>query len=441
LSDGVTETIINNLSHLPQLRVMSRSSVFRFKASEYDPVAIGRELGVEAVVTGKLSRVGSRLVIQTELVDTQDGAQLWGESYNQKLSDIFKIQEHIANEISDSLHLRLTLPQRKRLAKRPTLDEEAYLSYLKGRFHWNKRSPAGLKLGISFFNEAIERDPTFALAYAGLADAYVVMGHQHLMPTTDAYTRAKAAALRALEIDEALSEAYTTLGFLKAAFDLDWSGSEKAFKKAIKLNSGYATAHQWYSAMLRALTRSDDAIAEALTALRLDPLSTSINVNVASCLYCARQYDQAIERYNRISEIEPGFFWTHYGLALVYRATGRNTEAIAELQEALALTGEGGGQALVTADLAYSHGVSGHREEAKRLIQRLGEIAATCYVSPCDIAVAYLGLGDKDTAFYWLEKAYSERDAGLMWLKVDPVLDDLRSDPRFLDLLGRVGLA
>ena len=441
LSDGMTETIINNLSHLPQLRVMSRNSVFRFKGKEHDPRVIGRELGVAAVVTGKLLRVGSRLVIQTELVDAEDGTQLWGESYNQKLSDIFKIQEDIANEISDKLQLRLTPPQKKRLARRATLDEQAYLSYLKGRFHWNKRSPEGLGLSISFFNEAIGRDPMYALAYAGLADAYVVLGHQHLMPTTDAYSRGKAAAFKALEIDDALPEAYATLGFLKAAFDLDWDGSEKAFRKAIKLNSGYATAHQWYSAMLRALGRTDDAMSEALTAIELDPLSTSININVASCLYCARRYDEAIERYRRISMVEPDFFWTHYGLALIYRETGRNEEAIAELQQALRMTTDPGSEALVTADLAYSYGVSGQREEAKRLIERLGEIARISYVSPCDIAVSYLGLGDKDSAFQWLEKAYENRDAGLMWLKVDPVLDELRSDPRFLDLLVRVRLA
>ena len=440
LSDGVTETIINNLSQLPQLRVMSRNSVFRFKSKEQDPKVIGRELSVAAVVTGKLLRVGSRLLIQTELIDTEDGAQLWGESYNQKVSDIFKIQEDIANEISDKLQLKLTQPQKKRLAKRPTLDEQAYLSYLKGRFNWNKRSPEGLSLSINFFNEAIERDPMYALAYAGLADTYVVLGHQHLMLTGDAYSRAKAAAFRALEIDDALAEAHATLGFLNAAFDLDWSSSEKAFKKSIKLNSGYATAHQWYSAMLRAVGRTDEAISEALTANKLDPLSTSINVNVASCLFSARRYDEAIDRYHQISVFEPAFFWTHYGLALVYRATGRMEEAIAELQQALTMTADPGGEAIVIADLAYGYGVSGQREEAQRLINRLDEISRVRYVSPCDIAVSYLGLGDRDKAFRWLEKAYENHDAGLMWLKIDPVFDELRTDPRFLDLLVRVRL-
>jgi eukaryotic-like serine/threonine-protein kinase len=441
LSDGVTEAIINNLSHLPQLRVMSRTSVFRFKGKKEDPAVIGRELGVAAVVTGKLLRVGSRLVIQAELVDVADGAQVWGENYNQRMADIFKIQEQIATKISKELQLKLSVPEKKNLSKRQTVDEHAYLSYLRGRFHWNKRSPEALKLGMNYFNEAIELDPRYSLPYAGLADTYVVLGNQHLMPASEAYPRAKASAIRALELDDTLAEAYATLGFVKGAYDLDWKESEDAFKKAIKLNPGYATAHQWYSAILRAEGRIDEAISEAFTAFQLDPLSTAINLNIALCLYCAQRYDEAIDRYRQISMIEPNFFWTHYGLGLVYRKLGRNAEAISELQTALHLTSDSRSEAVVIADLAYCYGVSGLLDDARQLIERLNEIALVSYVSPCDIAVSHLGLGDRETAFNWLEVAYQKRDEGLMWLKVDPVLDDLRSDPRFLDLLVRVGLA
>jgi tetratricopeptide (TPR) repeat protein len=379
--------------------------------------------------------------VQTELVDVQDGAQLWGDSYNEKLSNALRIQEHIATKISDRLQLRLSDPQRKRLAKRHTTDEEAYLNYLRGRFHWNKRSSEGLSLSIKFFEEAIARDPGYALAYAGLADAYVVLGHQHLMVTSDAYVRAKAAATKALEIDDMLAEAYTTLGFIKGAYEFDWAGSEKAFKRALRLNPGYATAHQWYSSILRATGKTEEALAQAFEAFHLDPLSTSINLNVAAALYCARRFDEAIDKYKRIAAVDPGFFWMRYGLALVYRIVGRNDDAIRELEQALSVTTDAGTRAVVTADLAYSYGLSGSIEQAEQMIQRVSEFGQTNYISPCDVAVSHLGLGDKDKVFWWLEKAYAERDEGLMWLKIDPIYDDVRNDPRFADLLRRVNLA
>ena len=440
LCDGITENIINSLSQLPQLRVMSRTSVFRFKSTDHDPTEVGRELAVHAVVTGKLSRVGSRLMVQTELVDVQDGAQLWGDSYNEKVSNSLRIQEHIATQISDKLQLRLSDQQRKRLTKRHTTDEEAYLNYLRGRFHWNKRSYEGVTLSINFFQEAIERDPSYAVAYAGLADAYVVLGHQRLMVTSDAYLRAKAAATKALEFDDMLAEAHTTLGFIKGAYEFDWSGSENAFKRALQLNPGYATAHQWYSSILRATGRTEDALSEAFEAFHLDPLSTSINLNVASALYCARRFDEAIDKYKRIATLDTGLFWMRYGLALVYRVIGRNDEAIRELEQALSVTTHAGTQAVITADLAYSYARSGAIQEAQRMIERVTELGQTNYISPCDVAVAHLGIGDKDQVYWCLEKALAEHDEGLMWLKIDPIYDDLRSDRRFIDLLRRINL-
>jgi serine/threonine-protein kinase len=440
LCDGITENIINSLSQLPQLRVMSRTSVFRFKSTDHDPTEVGRELAVHAVVTGKLSRVGSRLMVQTELVDVQDGAQLWGDSYNEKVSNSLRIQEHIATQISDKLQLRLSDQQRKRLTKRHTTDEEAYLNYLRGRFHWNKRSHEAVTLSIKFFQQAIERDPRYAVAYAGLADAYVVLGHQHLMVTSDAYLRAKAAATKALEFDDMVAEAHTTLGFIKGAYEFDWSGSENSFKRALQLNPGYATAHQWYSTILRATGRTEDALAEAFEAFHLDPLSTSINLNVASALYCARRFDEAIDKYRGIATLDPGLFWMRYGLALVYRIIGRNDEAIRELEQALSMTTDAGIQAVVTADLAYSYGRSGNIQKAQQMIERVTELGQTNYISPCDVAVAHLGIGDKDQVYEWLEKAVAQRAEGLMWLKIDPLYDDLRSDRRFMDLLRRINL-
>jgi TolB-like protein len=440
LCDGITENIINSLSQLPQLRVMSRTSVFRFKSTDHDPTEVGRELAVHAVVTGKLSRVGSRLTVQTELVDVQDGAQLWGDSYSEKVSNSLRIQEHIATQISVKLQLRLSDQQRKRLTKRHTTDEEAYLNYLRGRFHWNKRSHEGITLSIKFFQEAIERDPRYAVAYAGLADAYVVLGHQHLMVTSDAYLRAKAAATKALEFDDMVAEAHTTLGFIKGAYEFDWGGSENSFKRALQLNPGYATAHQWYSAILRAMGRTEDALAEAFEAFQLDPLSTSINLNVASALYCARRFDEAIEKYKGIATLDPGLFWMRYGLALVYRITGRNEEAIRELEQALSVTTDAGIQAVVTAGLAYSYRTAGSIQNAEQMIERVTEFGRTNYISPCDVAVAHLGIGDTDRVFEWLEKALALRDEGLLWLKIDPIYDSLRNDRRFIDLLKRINL-
>lgn len=440
LSDGLTETIINTLSQLPQLRVMARSSVFRFKNHQENPLAIGNELGVAAVLTGRLQRVGSKYVVQTELVDVADGSQLWGAKFNRKSGDVLQIQEDIAQDISEKLKLNLNPLQRKRLSKRPTIDENAYHSYLRGRFNWNKRSPEGLTQSINFFNEAIERDPMFALAYAGIADAYAVLGNQHAMLLSEAYTKAKAAAVKALTLDDTLAEAYPTLGYIRGAYERDWEGSEEAFKKAISLNPGYATARQWYSAILRALGRVDEALEEAKIAFSLDPLSPIINANVGLCLYVARRYEEASALFRRAISVEPKFFWSHYLLGLTQRQQKEHALALTELHLALSLANDKQTEAVVISDLAYTFGMLGHKEKANHLIAELETLRKAYHVSSYDLAVAHLGVGDKDLAFQWLEEAYRTRDEGLLWLKVDPVLDEVRDDSRYLTLMQRVGL-
>ena len=440
LSDGITETIINNLSQLPQLRVMSRNSVFRFKGKDLVRTVIGRELGVGALLTGKLLRVAGRLIVQTELVDVADGSQLWGAQFNRKSGDVLQIQEAIANDISEELKLNLSRRQRKLLSKRPTVKDNAYHSYLKGRFCWNKRSTEGLRQSINFFNNAIEFDPMFALAYAGIADAYAVLGNQHSMVLSDAYSKAKTAALRALAIDDTLAEAYPTLGYIRGAYDRDWNGSEEALRKAITLNPGYATAHQWYSAILRALGRVDEAIEEAETAFSLDPLSPIINANVGLCFYVARRYEEAAALFRRTITVEPEFFWSRYLLGLTQRQRGEYTQALTELRLALSLANDKPMEAVVLSDLAYTFGILKDEGEAHRLIGELKALAKVYHVAPYDLAVAHLGVGDKNTAFDWLEEAYRTRDEGLLWLKVDPVLDEVRNDPRYLTLLKQVGL-
>jgi len=440
LSDGLTEAIINTLSQLPQLRIMARSSVFRFKDRQENLQAIGNELGVAAVMTGRLQRVGSKFVVQSELVDVADGSQLWGAKFDRKSGDVLKIQEEIAKDISEKLQLKLNTYQRKRLFKRPTSNEQAYHWYLRGRYNWNKRSTEGLRRSIDFFNRAIGHDPLFALAYAGLADAYAVLGNQHTMSLNYAYAKAKAAAVKALEIDPTLAEAYPTLGYIRGAYDRDWIGSEEAFRKAISLNPGYATARQWYSAILRAVGRVEEAIEEASKAFSLDPLSPIINTNVGLCLYVARRYEEAVDFFRGMIMAEPNFFWSHYLLGLTQRQRGEQAQALAELKLALSLANDKHTEAVVLSDLAYTHGICGDLEEANRLIDQLKSLVKVCHVSPYDLAIAYLGVRDKDTAFQYLEEAYGNRDEGLLWLKVDPVLDEVRSDLRYLALLKRVGL-
>ena len=436
LSDGVTETIINKLSQLPQLRVMSRNSVFVFKGSSDDPVTIGEKLGVAAVVTGRLSRVDSKLIVGTELVDVADGSQIWGDHFSRTMADIFEIQEEIAKEISEKLQLKLSARQKKHLAKRHTVNEDAYLIYLKGRFHWNKRSAEALKCAADYFNEAIGIEPLYALAFAGLADTYVALGALHSVPSRETYAKARAAATRALEIDGSLAEAHATLGFIMA-HDLNWSGSEHAFQKALDLNSSYATAHQWYSVVLRSLGRFDEAIEEALKAQELDPLSPIINATVGQSYYFARRYDEAIKIYRRMLAVESSYRWTHYLLACAYRQINRYEEAIAEFEEALKLMP---GEPVINSDLAYTYAVAGQTEQAIRKVNELQQPGPSAYVSPYDLAVAWLGLGDKEKAFALLDQAYAEHDDGVLMLRIDPLLDSLRGDDRFTKLLEKVGL-
>ena len=437
LSDGVTETIINKLSQLSQLRVLSRNSVFVFKGSSEDSIAIGKRLGVGAVVTGRLLQVDTKLVVSTELVNVSNGFQLWGDHFSRTMADIFEIQEEIACEISEQLELKLSPNQRKNLAKRHTLNERAYLSYLKGRFQWNKRSAEGLKLAVDHFNEAIGLEPLYALAHAGLADAYVALGALHSLPSREAYSKARAAAMKALEIDSSLAEAYATLGFVMATFDRDWSGSEDAFQKALSLNSSYATAHQWYSVVLRSLGRFDEAIVEAQKAHDLDPLSPIINATVGQCYYFARRYDEAIKLYRRMLAVEANYRWTHYLIACAYREKGWYDKAILEFEEALKLMP---GEPVVNSDLAYTYAISGEKQAARVKVAELEEHSKRTYVSPYDLAVAYLGLGDKETAFTLLEQAHKEHDDGLLMVKIDPLLDSVRSDDRFRAILEQVGL-
>jgi serine/threonine protein kinase/Tol biopolymer transport system component/tetratricopeptide (TPR) repeat protein len=437
LSDGITESIINSLSQLPRLRVMARSSVFRYKGRDVAPQEIGRELGVRAVLTGRVLQIGERLVVAAELVDTTDETQLWGKHYNRDLSDIFEVQEEIAHEITEALRLRLTGKEQKRLVKRYTENTEAYQLYLKGRHFFNKRSVEGYRTAIEYYQQAIGIDPNYALAYAGLADCYANSSVAEISPK-DAILKAKAAAAKALEIDDKLAEAHNASAHVKVNLDWDWSGAEREFKLALELNPNYAEAHHRYSHYLVAMGRFEESLTESFHGLELDPLDLTMNTHLGWHYLMARQDDEAIEQLKRTLELDKSFINARLYLARAYERKGMLLEAITEIQKARDVYGQ---SQIASGLLGHAHAMAGQRNEALKIVEELSEQSKREHVWPYNIAVIYVGLGERDEALQWLEKAYLEHSDDLIYLKVDPIFDPLRSDPRFKDLLRRVGLA
>ncbi|HYY56400.1 MAG TPA: protein kinase [Pyrinomonadaceae bacterium] len=436
-SDGITESIINNLSHLPKLRVMARSTVFRYKDKEVDPLEVGRELNVRAVLTGRVLHLEDNLLIQTELVDAMDGSRLWGEQYNRKMTDIFIIQEEIAREISEKLRFRLTGEEQRQLAKRHTDNPEAYRLYLKGRYNWNKRTPEGFKKGIEHFKEAIDIDSGYALAYAGLADSYNMLGNYSELSPREAFPRAKTAAIKALRIDETLAEARASLAYAINGYDWDWTTAATEFKRAIELKPNYATAHYWYATThLVAVGKLDEALSEIMQAKELDPLSLIINTNLGWIYYFARRYDDAIRHVRKALELDENFSVAYFKLGQIYERQGMYDEAIAQYRRATQLSSN----LWIMPGLGHALAMSGRRDEAHLILDELIALSKERYVSPYFIAEVYRGLGDIDKTFEWLEKAYEDRSDWLVWLGIEPALDGLRSDPRFIDLMRRVGL-
>lgn len=437
LADGITESIINQLSHLPIMRVMSRSTVFRYKEKSLDPRAVGRKLNVDAVLLGRVLQRGDALLVVAELVDVQNGWQLWGEQYNRKMADIFAVEEEISREISDKLRLRLTGEDRSRLAKRHTQSSEAYQDYLRGRYHWNRLSEEGLRKGIEYFERAIQSDPNYALAYTGLADSYGLLGFFGLASAAAVMPKAKEAARRAVEIDDGLAEAHASLAGIFKIYDWDWAASEREYKRAIELNPNYATGHRMYAAFLAAVGRADEAMRESRLALDLDPFSLVISMEIAWNCYMARDYRRAAEEALRTLELEPLFPAAHSTLGIAYEQEGRYDEAIAAIEKSRDASG---GHPATLSALAHVLAGAGRIEEASVLIDRLMELSARQYIAPFWMAVAYAGVGQTAAALAALEKAYEERDVTLVWLGTDPRLDTLRAEPRFKELLRRIGL-
>ena len=435
LSDGITESIINSLSRLPKLRVMARSTVFRYKGQIPNPQKLGSDLNVRTVLTGRVVQRGDSLIIGTELVDVANGWRLWGEQYNRKLADVVAVQEEIANEISERLRLNLTGEEKKRLSKRPTLDAHAYQDYLRGRFYWNKRTEDGVKKGIEYFQRAVEKDPGYPLPYVGLADSYNILGFYAYADPREAFPRAKAAALKALEIDGTLTEAHASLAYGRLYYEWDWLGAEREFEAVIERNPTYSTVRHYYGNYLAVMGRFAEAAAQFETACELDPLSLIINTAVGWTLYFSRQYEQAVESLQKTLEIDAHFVLARAMLGQSYLQLGRFPEAIAEFQAASELSGA---SPHYHAMLGHAFAATGNSSEAHKILNQLKEKSARSYLSSYCIAEIYLGLGDEDQVFEWLEKAYEERARQLVMLKVEPEVDRLRSDSRFKNLLQRM---
>ncbi len=433
LPDGVTESLINSLSLLPGLKVMARGTVFTYKGREVDPRKIGEDLKVQAVVMGRILQRGQMLTVTAELVDTSDGSQLWGKQYNTTPSEILAVQESISQDITDKLGV--SDEQKKRLAKRYTENTEAYQLYLRGRYHWNKRTKDSLSKSIDYFQEAIEKDPAYGLAHAGIADAYIILGNYQYLAPADAYPKAEAAAKMALKINDTLAEAHTSLAHVKHRYFWDWAGAEAEFRRAIELNPTYPPAHQWYAILLSYMGRKEEAIEEAKLSQKLDPLSLTINSGLGWNYYFARRYNEAIAVYEKTLELDTNFVTAHGYIGMAYEAKGMHEQAIASFQKALQLQN----RPEYLAWLGHVYAMSGRREKAEKMLEELKSLSRQSYVSAYHMAFLYLGLGDKDRALEHLERACEERSSSMIALKADPVFDTLHTDARFQDLMQRMG--
>jgi TolB-like protein/Tfp pilus assembly protein PilF len=438
LSDGLTESIINNLSQLANLKVIARSSVFRYKGKDLDVQAIGRELNVRAVLVGQIKQEGDELRITVELMDVQGNRSIWGDTYQRKTADIQTVQKEIARNVSEKLRLKLTGADQTQLAKTYTESGEAYEAYLKGRYHWNKRTDEGFKRATIFFQEAIVKDPKYALAYTGLADCYTLRSDYGFLAPKEGYALAKGAVTLALQYDESLAEAHTSLASIKAVTDWDWQGAENEYRKAIELNPKYPTARHWYAAQLLVQGRLDQALQEIKQAQQLDPLSLGINKDFAVIFLYARDYDKALEQCRKTLEIEPHFGVMSTYIAQIYELQQKYPEATAELEKAHdAAPGDGE----ITYALGQAYALMGKKDEALKISNELNQPAKQDMYLPKEAAYLYALLGEKEQAVAILQKAAENHYMPVAELKMDPRLTELRKDARVVELLQKIGLS
>ena len=436
-AEGMTDELITDLAQISALRVISRTSVMHYKGTNKTLPQIARELNADAVLEGSVQRSGDQVRIRAQLIDAASDRHLWAESYAGSLRDVLDLQNKVATEIARQIKIQVTPAEKTRLASARPVNLEAHEACLKGRFYLNQRTEKGFQQSLRYFNEATQKDPNYPLGYAGLADSYILLGEYSLLPAKEAFAKARAAATTALELDDSLAEAHNGLAAVKVDYEWDWPGAEREFRRAIELNPGYATAHQWYAELLSQIGRHEEALAEIKLAEQLDPFSLIINVVHGDALRSAGQYDLAIEQLQKTLEIDPNFAHAHFHLGMSYLRKEAFANAIAEFQKAVSLspnvTDYKGG-------LGYAYAVAGERAEARKLLEELKARSKQSYVPWFYIAGIYAGLGEKDQAITNLEKAYEQHEQGLAVMKREPMFDPLRSDARFQELLRRMNL-
>jgi DNA-binding winged helix-turn-helix (wHTH) protein/TolB-like protein/Flp pilus assembly protein TadD len=433
---GMADTLITRLSSLKQIAVRPTSAVRKYSGLEQDPVAAGKELKVEAVLDGSIQRLGDRLRVTVRLLSTKDGVALWTYKCDDYCTDIFGAQDSITERVAEALMVSLSGEEQKLVAKHYTDDAKAYQLYLTGRYFWNKRTADGLNKGIQYFQQAIAQDPSYGLAYAGIAQSYIPLGRYGYISPAEACEKANAAARKALDIDDALAEAHSALAVVKD-WTWHWADADEEYRRAIELNPSYAPARQWYSEYLLDIGRREEAFEQIRLAQEIDPTSLVLNAWIGFSYYYDRQYDRAIEHFQTVSELEPNFVTAHWFVGLSYAEKGRFDEAISELGKAVELSN---GAAQIKADLAYAYALSGRKREALARLKEIKELSKSERGFAYDVAVIYAGLGEKELVLSWLERAYDERSVLFLKLKADPKLDLVRADPRFTHLLRRVGL-
>jgi tetratricopeptide (TPR) repeat protein len=435
----MTEELISDLAKISALRVTSRTSVMRYKGTLRSLPEIAKELGVDAVVEGSVTRAGSQVKISAQLIDAVKDRHLWADSFQRELKDVLALQGEVARAIAGEIGIRLTPQERSRLADRKAVNPEAYEAYLRGNYYLFRRTAPGAQTSLEYFQQAVEKEPDYALAYAGIAEAYAVAAGsaQGALSPMEAFPRAKAAAMRAVELDSTLAEPYAFLGWSSFVFDRDYSTAESQFQKALQLNRNSPVAHENYALFLARMGRFDEAIGEMKRSQELDPISLNSNTMMGTALGLARRNDEAMPWFRHVLAMDPNFIRAHVGLGLTLVQKKRFEEAISELRRAVELSGGGAGQ---MGALGFAYAVANRRAEALEIVEKLKQRSKEQYVPPATVSVVYSGLGENDQAMVWLEKALAERDPWITGLKVDPMFDSLRSDPRFPDLLRRAGL-
>jgi serine/threonine-protein kinase len=437
LADGIADSLIHDLSQLPDVRVMARSTVFRYRGPDQEALKAGKELKVDAVLTGRVVPRGDSLTVEAELVDVASGSRLWGERYQGRFDDVIRVPDDVARQISSTLRLRLTREQQARLGRPDTADPEAYRLYLKGRFYWNKRTGEGFRKGIEFFEQASARDPSYARPPVGLADSYALMAAYSVRPPSESMTKARAAAQRALELDDSLAEAHASLGLVKLLHDWEWDEAERRFRRALALKPGLAIAHHWFSEYWMARGNTEEALAELQRAEDLDPLSVILPTDRCRALYFARRYPEALASCRRALDADPAFVPGLITQGMVLEGTGRDAEALAAFREVVRLSGDGPQQRTL---VARATALAGDAPAARRMLAAIEAESRGRYLSPYSLALVHAALGDRDAAFRELDRAVDERSSWMTYLAVNPRLDSLRDDPRFARILDRVGL-